>query len=69
MTSLVLGVIGFGFMWLVTRKATSGVPSKTQAFVELCVNFVNDQVKGIYHGESMLGRADRADRVRAGSCS
>ncbi len=24
----------------------------TQAFVELCVGFVNDQVKGIYHGES-----------------
>ncbi len=33
-------------MWLVTRKATAGVPSKTQAFVELCVGFVNDQVKG-----------------------
>ena len=41
-------------MWLVTRKATSGVPSKTQAFVELCVDFVNDQVKGIYHGDSKL---------------
>ncbi len=39
-------------MWLVTRKASAGVPSKTQAFVELCVTFVNDQVKGIYHGES-----------------
>ena len=51
-TSLLLGVLGLGFMWLVTRKATAGVPSKRQAFVELCVNFVNDQVKGIYHGES-----------------
>jgi F-type H+-transporting ATPase subunit a len=51
-TSLLLGFIGLGFVWLVTRKATSGVPSKTQAFVELCVGFVNDQVKGIYHGES-----------------
>ena len=50
--SLFLGVIGLGFLWLVTRKATAGVPSKTQAFVELCFNFVNDQVKGIYHGES-----------------
>ena len=29
------------------------MPSKTQAFVELCLNFVNDQVKGIYHGESL----------------
>jgi F-type H+-transporting ATPase subunit a len=51
--SLILGVIGLGFFWLVTRKATSGVPSKTQAFVELAVGFVNDQVKGIYHGESL----------------
>ena len=47
-------VLAFGFLWLVTRKATSGVPSKLQAFVELCVVFVNDQVKSIYHGESKL---------------
>ena len=52
-TSIILGFIGLGFMWLVTRKASAGVPSKTQAFVELCVTFVNDQVKGIYHGESL----------------
>jgi len=50
--TLVLGIVAFGFLWWVTRSATSGVPSKRQAFVELCVNFVNDQVKGIYHGES-----------------
>jgi len=53
-TTLVVGALTFGFMWLVTRKATSGVPSKTQAFVELTVDFVNDQVKGIYHGESKV---------------
>ncbi len=47
-------MLAFGFLWLVTRKATSGVPSKTQAFVELCVDFVNEQVKGIFHGESKL---------------
>ena len=53
-TTVVLGVVAFGFLWFVTRKATSGVPSKLQAFVELCVVFVNDQVKGIYHGESKI---------------
>jgi F-type H+-transporting ATPase subunit a len=53
-TTLVLGVLAFGFMWLVTRKATTGVPSKTQAFVELAVEFVNDQVKGIYNGPSKI---------------
>ena len=50
--SLLLGFIGLGFLWLVTRNATSGVPSKRQAFVELAVGFVNDQVKSIYHGKS-----------------
>jgi len=52
-TSLILGFVGLGFLWLVTRRATSGVPSKTQAFVELAVGFVNDQVKSIYHGQSL----------------
>ena len=52
--TLVLGAVAFGFLWLVTRQATSGVPSRTQAFVELTVGFVNDQVKGIYHGESKI---------------
>ena len=50
-TSVILGVIAFGFLWLVARKVTSGVPSKTQAFVELLLDFVNEQVKGIFHGE------------------
>ena len=50
--SVLLGIVGLGLIWLVTRKATSGVPSKTQAFVELAIGFVNDQVKGIYHGDS-----------------
>src|SRR6266478_8878745 len=48
-TSLVLGFVVFGFLWLVTRKATTGVPSKTQAFVELSVRFVNDQVRSLFH--------------------
>jgi len=52
--TIVLGVLAFGFMWLVIRKATPGVPSKRQAFVELCINFVNNQVKDVYHGESKI---------------
>jgi F-type H+-transporting ATPase subunit a len=50
-TSIFLGVVAFGLMWMVTRKATAGVPSKTQAFVELTIDFVNEQVKGIFHGD------------------
>jgi F-type H+-transporting ATPase subunit a len=54
LTTVVVGVLAFGFMWLVTRKATSGVPSRTQAFVELTLDFISDQVKGIYNGPSKL---------------
>lgn len=54
LTTLVVGSVAFGFMWWVTRKATSGVPSRTQAFVEITLNFINDQVKGIYNGPSPM---------------
>ena len=52
LTTLVVCVLAFGFMWLVARKASTGVPSRTQAFVELSLDFINDQVKGIYNGPS-----------------
>jgi F-type H+-transporting ATPase subunit a len=48
-TSTILGILAFGFLSWVVRGATSGVPNKRQAFVELCVEFVNDQVKGIFY--------------------
>jgi len=53
-TSIILGVLVLGFIWLVTRRATSGVPSKIQAFVELTVEFVNDQVKSLFHHDYRL---------------
>lgn len=51
LTAVLLGVIGFGFVWWVVRGATSGVPNKRQAFVELAIEFVDDQAKAIFHGE------------------
>ncbi len=48
--SIVLGLLVMGLVWLVARKATSGVPTKGQAFVELIFSFVDDQVKNIFHG-------------------
>ena len=45
-----LGLVVFGLLWLVVRGATAGVPNKRQAFVELLVEFVDNQVKGIFHG-------------------
>ena len=50
-TSLLLGVIGFGFLWWVVRGATAGVPGRRQAFVEMIIDFVDDQVKGIFSGD------------------
>lgn len=49
--SSLLGFIIFGLLWWVVRNATAGVPGKRQAFIELMVDFIDDQVKGIFHGE------------------
>jgi len=43
-----LGLVGIGFIWWVVRGATSGVPNRRQAFVELLVGFVDNQAKGIF---------------------
>jgi F-type H+-transporting ATPase subunit a len=50
-TSMVLGLIGFGFLWLISRKATAGVPGRLQAFVEILYEFVDNQVKDVFHGD------------------
>src|ERR1035437_2061652 len=50
-SGLIVGVVATALMWLVVRGATSGVPNKRQAFVELLLGFVDDQVKGIFHGK------------------
>lgn len=47
--SILLGIVGVGFIWWVVRGATSGVPTKRQAMVELLIDFVDDQAKGIFH--------------------
>src|SRR5687768_15909716 len=48
-TSAILGTLVFGFLFWIVRGATLGVPGRRQAFVELCVEFVNDQVRSIFH--------------------
>ena len=48
-TAAVMGVIVMGFLWWVVRGATSGVPNRRQAFVELLFEFIDEQVKGIFH--------------------
>ena len=47
----VLGVVSLAFFWWIAKGATAGVPSKRQAFAEICFDFIDGQVKGIFHGE------------------
>ena len=47
--SIVLGVFGCWLLWLAARKATSGVPGRFQAAVEILVEMVDSQAKGIVH--------------------
>ena len=47
--SIVLGVLGCWLLWLAARKATSGVPGRFQAAVEILVEMVDSQAKGIVH--------------------
>lgn len=47
--SILLGFVGLGVIWWIVRGATAGVPGKRQAFIELLFEFVDDQVKGIFH--------------------
>ena len=47
--AVVLGVIGCWLLWLAARKATSGVPGRFQAAVEMLVEMVDSQAKGIVH--------------------
>ena len=47
--SILLGVIGCFLLWKAARKATSGVPGRFQAAVEILVEMVDAQAKGIVH--------------------
>ena len=52
--SIGLGIVFLWYFRSVAKKATTGVPTKTQAFVELVVGFVNDNVTSTFHGRSAL---------------
>ena len=47
--TIVIGVLGCWLLWLAARKATSGVPGRFQAAVEILVEMVDSQAKGIVH--------------------
>ena len=49
--STALGLMGLFLFWNVARKATAGVPGRTQSFIEIVVEFVDGQVKDVYPGD------------------
>ena len=49
--AILLGFLGLGLIWWVAKGATSGVPTKRQAFVELLFDFIDTQAKGIFKHE------------------
>lgn len=49
--SVLCGAIVLFALRLAARRATAGVPGRFQAFVEMLVDFVSEQAKGMVHGK------------------
>ncbi|MBQ7626178.1 MAG: F0F1 ATP synthase subunit A [Rhodocyclaceae bacterium] len=49
--SIVLGALAVFLLWRAASKATAGVPGRFQCAVEMLVEMVADQAKGIVHSE------------------
>jgi F-type H+-transporting ATPase subunit a len=49
-----VGIAVFGLMAYVARRATPGVPGKLQAFVEIVLNMIDQQVRDTFHGKSAI---------------
>lgn len=47
--AVLLGLVGSLLLWKAARTATSGVPGRFQAAVEILVEMVDNQAKGIVH--------------------
>jgi F-type H+-transporting ATPase subunit a len=52
--SVLLAVAFGGAFYLAARRAGTGIPGKFQLFVEVLVNFVDNQVRDTFHGTSKL---------------
>jgi F-type H+-transporting ATPase subunit a len=50
--AVVLGALVCFLMWRVARRASSGVPGRAQALVEILVEMVDNQAKEVIHNEN-----------------
>jgi len=55
--SILLGIVGFGFLYFIARGIRPGVPTRRQAAVEFLVDWVDREVKAVigHHDRSILG--------------
>jgi F-type H+-transporting ATPase subunit a len=49
-----VGIVVFGLMAYAARRATAGVPGKLQAFIEIVIGMVDQQVRDTFHAKSAL---------------
>ncbi len=49
--SVLCGVVGVLFMYLGARRVTPGVPGRFQGAVEMAIEYVDNQVKDMIHGD------------------
>ncbi len=49
--SVTMALVTMLILWAVSRKVTSGVPSRFQGAIEFVVELVDDQAKAIVHGD------------------
>ena len=49
-----VGIVVFGIMAYAARKATAGVPGKLQAFVEIVIGMIDQQVRDTFHAKNAL---------------
>lgn len=49
--SVLVGAIAFGWLYSVARTATAGVPSRSQALVEMLFEFVDGNVRDVFTGD------------------
>ena len=52
--TLITAVIFLGFFGYVAKNAKTGVPSRSQNFIEIIIKFVNEQVSDLFHYQSKV---------------
>lgn len=52
--TLITAVVFLGFFGYVAKNVKSGVPSRSQNFIEIIVKFVNEQVNDLFHYQSKV---------------